>query len=390
MADGTQIGEEIARNLVRDPQLTQPMPGGVNVKQVVLSGGMGVTLGKGADDGPAYAAPWSDIRDVAGDKIGVLIVSTNTLTPPDGGVSMDTGGNGEPVWLRGNSSSYMEVMAVRVTDPTQCRLYAPADGVLTVVKSGVFTIDSWEQMQERGIIYFDPGSMVYATESGYTLPPATTTTRGGITVGDGLTVTPDGRLSVIPQDVPVATQDTAGVVKIGRGLRTTADGTLEPRLGANLQFDSTGNIESTAETGMPDMSDYFTKSESDARYPTKEYVDDVYAKKTDIPSGDGDKVYATEDWVESNFVSQSDFTKYRIVKGNISLTVGPDSQFRSQELFFNAGFTSTPVVMVECSNTQVNCCIQGTSSTKFTIACYAINGGTQNVTGSWIAIGPVD
>lgn len=397
MVDENQIGEVIATNLVPDPRLTKILPGGVNVVQSVLSGGMGVSLEKGAGDGDAYVLPWSEAGSAAGDKVCVLIVSSNTLQPPAGGVSLDDGGDGSGlVWLRGSSTGYAEVMAVRCATPAACRLHAPASGVLTIVKSGVFDLDSWGAMQERGIIYFDGGGIIQASESGYTLPPATASTLGGVIVGDGLQVTPHGVLSVIPQELPIATQDTAGVVKAGNGVRVKSDGTLEVRLGKNLSFDSSGNIDAAGGSQSVDLSDYYTRSEVDGKFLTKELAEATYAKKDEIPSGGGGggdvdlKGYATEEWVESNFVSSRDFTRFKIVKGNISLNLGSDSQFTSQELFFNAGFTSTPVVMVECSNTQVNCCIQGTSSTKFTIACYAINGGTQSVHGSWVAIGPVD
>lgn len=395
MVDENQIGETIATNLVPDPRLTKILPGGVNVVQSVMSGGMGVSLERGAGDGEAYATPWVDAGSAAGDKVCVLIVSSNTLQPPAGGVSLDDGGDGSGlVWLRGASTGYAEVMAVRCADPASCRLYAPASGVLTVIKSGVFDLDSWGAMQERGIIYFDGGGIIQASESGYTLPPATASTLGGVIVGDGLQVTPQGVLSVIPQELPIATQDAAGVVKAGNGVRVKSDGTLEIRLGKNLSFDTSGNIDAEAGGQSVDLSDYYTRSEVDGKFLTKELAEATYATKDEIPSGGGGgsdlSGYATEDWVESNFVSSRNFTRFKIVKGNISLTLGSGSQFQSQELFFNAGFTSTPVVMVECSNTQVNCCIQGTSSTRFTIACYAINGGTQSVHGSWVAIGPVD
>ena len=391
MVDEKQIGEEIARNLVPDPRLTKILPGGVNVVQSVMSGGMGVSLERGAGDGDAYVTPWVDAGSAAGDKVCVLIVSSNTLAPPAGGVSLDDGGEGSGlVWLRGASTGYAEVMAVRCADPAACRLFAPASGVLTIVKSGVFDLDSWGAMQERGIIYFDGGGIIQASESGYTLPPATASMLGGVIVGDGLQVTPQGVLSVIPQELPIASQDTAGVVKAGNGVRVKSDGTLEVRLGKNLSFDTSGNIDAAGGSQSVDLSDYYTRSEVDGKFLTKELAEATYAKKDGSGTGGGGDGYATEDWVESNFVSSRDFTRFKIVKGNFSLTMGPGSQFNSQELFFNAGFTSTPVVMVECSNTQVNCCIQSTSSTRFTIACYAINGGTQSVSGSWTAIGPVD
>ena len=315
MADET-IGEVIATNLVPDPRLTrvlpggvnvvQSLPGGVNVVQSVMSGGMGVSLERGAGDGEAYATPWVDAGSAAGDKVCVLIVSSNTLQPPAGGVSLDDGGDGSGlVWLRGASTGYAEVMAVRCADPAACRLHAPASGVLTVIKSGVFDLDSWGAMQERGIIYFDGGGIIQASESGYTLPPATASTLGGVIVGDGLQVTPQGVLSVIPQDLPIATQDTTGVVKAGNGVRVKSDGTLEIRLGKNLSFDTSGNIDAEAGGQSVDLSDYYTRSEVDGKFLTKELAEATYATKDEIPSGGGGDVslagYAQESWVESNF-----------------------------------------------------------------------------------------
>lgn len=343
MADESQIGEEIARNLVPDPRLTKVLPGGVNVVQSVMSGGMGVSLEKGAGDGDAYVLPWSEAGSAAGDKVCVLIVSSNTLQPPADGVSLDDGGDGSGlVWLRGASTGYAEVMAVRCADPAACRLHAPASGVLTLIKSGVFDLDSWSAMQERGIIYFDGGGIIQASESGYTLPPATASTLGGVIVGDGLAVTPQGVLSVVRQDLPIATQDTAGVVKAGNGVRVKSDGTLEVRLGKNLSFDSSGNIDAEAGGQSVDLSDYYTKTEVDGKFLTKELAEATYATKDEIPSGGGGSDlsgYATEDWVESNYLSQSDARsqyqeklpnssgggagnyKWRVVNGVCSLSV---------------------------------------------------------------------
>lgn len=289
VVDESQIGEEIARNLVPDPRLTRVLPGGVNVVQSVLSGGMGVSLEKGAGDGAAYATPWSEAGSAAGDKVCVLIVSSNTLAPPAGGVSLDDGGDGSGlVWLRGASTGYAEVMAVRCADPAACRLHAPASGVLTVVKSGVFDLDSWGAMQERGIIYFDGSGIIQASESGYTLPPATASTLGGVIVGDGLQVTPQGVLSVIPQELPIASQDTAGVVKAGNGVRVKSDGTLEIRLGKNLSFDTSGNIDAEAGGQSVDLSDYYTRSEVDGKFLTKELAEATYAKKDAGTGGGGE------------------------------------------------------------------------------------------------------
>lgn len=332
MADESQIGEEIARNLVPDPRLTRVLPGGVNVVQSVMSGGMGVSLERGAGDGEAYATPWVDAGSAAGDKVCVLIVSSNTLAPPAGGVSLDDGGDGSGlVWLRGASTGYAEVMAVRCADPASCRLHAPASGVLTVVKSGVFDMDSWGAMQERGIIYFDGGGIIQASESGYTLPPATASTLGGVIVGDGLQVTPQGVLSVIPQELPIATQDTAGVVKAGNGVRVKSDGTLEIRLGKNLSFDTSGNIDAAGGGQSVDLSDYYTRSEVDGKFLTKELAEATYATKEEAGAGGGfdkDDYYTKTESDERYLVAEAPY------EGNVgSCTIVVDSNVVTLTLY---------------------------------------------------------
>ena len=61
----------------------------------------------------------------------------------------------------------------------------------------------------------------------YTLPAATTTTLGGIKVGDNLSIDASGRLSgAAPYALPAATTSTLGGVKAGSNLTVYADGTL--------------------------------------------------------------------------------------------------------------------------------------------------------------------
>lgn len=63
----------------------------------------------------------------------------------------------------------------------------------------------------------------------YTLPPATTSTLGGIIVGDNLTVDGSGRVSAQAGQsytLPAATTSALGGVKIGTGVSVTADGTI--------------------------------------------------------------------------------------------------------------------------------------------------------------------
>ena len=61
----------------------------------------------------------------------------------------------------------------------------------------------------------------------YSLPAATSTTLGGIKVGDNLTIDADGTLSgAAPYTLPAATTSTRGGVKAGSNLTVYADGTL--------------------------------------------------------------------------------------------------------------------------------------------------------------------
>ena len=378
MVDESQVGEVIATNLVPDPRLTKILPGGVNVVQSVMSGGMGVSLERGAGDGEAYATPWVDAGSAAGDKVCVLIVSSNTLQPPAGGVSLDDGGDGSGlVWLRGASTGYAEVMAVRCSTPASCRLHAPASGVLTVVKSGVFDMDSWGAMQERGIIYFDGGGIIQASESGYTLPPATASTLGGVIVGDGLAVTPQGVLSVIPQDLPIATQDTAGVVKAGNGVRVKSDGTLEVRLGENLSFDESGNIDAAGGSQSVDLSDYYTRSEVDGKFLTKELAEATYAKKDGSGTGGGgefdpDDYYTKTEADDRFFTNAASDARIPYFFRCVTVSQNSDSNAMVQVAFTRPrGASGNPWVFVNDNYLQ-NDTLQKTGTWKL----WAIGSGT--------------
>lgn len=66
----------------------------------------------------------------------------------------------------------------------------------------------------------------------YVLPTASRTVKGGILVGDGLSITSAGVLSTTSQGgggtgtIPIATSVTLGGIKVGSGLTITTDGTL--------------------------------------------------------------------------------------------------------------------------------------------------------------------
>lgn len=72
---------------------------------------------------------------------------------------------------------------------------------------------------------------------GYTLPPASATTLGGVKIGSGINVTADGVISAnggggAPYELPAATADTLGGIKVGDNLTITPDGKLSANAGA--------------------------------------------------------------------------------------------------------------------------------------------------------------
>lgn len=76
----------------------------------------------------------------------------------------------------------------------------------------------------------------------YVLPTATRTVKGGVIVGDGLSITPGGVLSTVSQGggggtatLPVATSVTLGGVKIGAGITVTPDGTISVPASSSIE-----------------------------------------------------------------------------------------------------------------------------------------------------------
>lgn len=67
----------------------------------------------------------------------------------------------------------------------------------------------------------------------YTLPVAASDVLGGVKVGTGLSITPDGVLSSDGSaSVPIASASVAGIVKVGTGLTVAPDGLLSVDLDA--------------------------------------------------------------------------------------------------------------------------------------------------------------
>lgn len=103
---------------------------------------------------------------------------------------------------------------------------------------------------------------------GYTLPPASATTLGGVKIGEGIQVTPDGIISVDNSGsgyvLPVATSSTLGGVKAGDNVTIAADGKLSVnapytlpaatasalggvKVGANLSIAQDGTLSADAQ-----------------------------------------------------------------------------------------------------------------------------------------------
>lgn len=387
--------ETIATNHVPEGWLGKQFPSSDGVTQQVLADGGGIALNTNGADG--WVAPWAGVAKPAGDAVGVLLLLYADGLQPAGGSTI-TGGT--VVWLRGSAGLYAHAIAVRANDLSGLRLHAPAGGrTLTVLKCGLYDMDSWQQMQARDVIYFDGGSMTRASADGYVLPPATSMTLGGVMIDTStLRITPAGLLSVLRQEIPTATSDRLGGVKTGRGVRTAADGTLSVRLGRNLDFDANGAIEAP-DIQTPDLSDYVTNTRLESKlsdYYTKDLADAKFEPKGSGGSGGGGEAdlskYYTKEEADARFVNITDFAKYRIVTGSWSAggTVEGGSQYGTVNVNFPPGFTAIPNVSIQCENAQVNHVVQGVSETGFTIAYYAINGGNQTVAGSYTAMGPVE
>ena len=146
----------------------------------------------------------------------------------------------------------------------------------------------------------------------YTLPPATATTLGGVKVGTGLNIAPDGTLSAAEQcALPAATATTLGGVKVGDYLDIAPDGTIsgktlndkiaaavavksEPRLVWN-HYEETGKRWKTYDIKMPDGLDYVhvkTKYNS----PTGGYGEEVDIAKGSTANhsyGNGTGIFAS-------------------------------------------------------------------------------------------------
>lgn len=78
----------------------------------------------------------------------------------------------------------------------------------------------------------------YSTD--YDLPIASSSTLGGVKIGDNVNITSDGTISI-----PIASADTAGVIKVGANLSIDENGVLSGQAGGNVTIDSALSTVST-------------------------------------------------------------------------------------------------------------------------------------------------
>lgn len=114
----------------------------------------------------------------------------------------------------------------------------------------------------------DASGVLSANAGGYTLPPATTSTLGGVIVGDNITVDANGEISVAaPYSLPKAAAGTLGGVKVGTNLSIDGDGVLSAdsytlpaatandlggvKIGSNVNVDANGVISVAAPYTLP-------------------------------------------------------------------------------------------------------------------------------------------
>lgn len=92
----------------------------------------------------------------------------------------------------------------------------------------------------NGLSISDTGVLSVRNYSGYVLPPATVDTLGGIRVGPGLAMSETSVLSVDYQ-LPKATASVLGGVKIGAGVTVNADGVISVTT-SNIAGGSLGSV----------------------------------------------------------------------------------------------------------------------------------------------------
>ena len=85
------------------------------------------------------------------------------------------------------------------------------------------------------IINVDDPEVIITDEysADYTLPIASSTTLGGVKIGDNVNIASDGEISI-----PIASTTTAGVIKVGANLSIDENGVLNGQAGGNITVDN--------------------------------------------------------------------------------------------------------------------------------------------------------
>ena len=85
------------------------------------------------------------------------------------------------------------------------------------------------------IINVDDPEVIITEEysADYTLPIASSTTLGGVKIGDNVNIASDGKISI-----PIASTTTAGVIKVGANLSIDENGVLNGQAGGSITVDS--------------------------------------------------------------------------------------------------------------------------------------------------------
>lgn len=110
-----------------------------------------------------------------------------------------------------------------------------------IKSSRVITVPLNDFVGDKGLIFYDedfgslrlgdgatPGGIPLNAEN-YTLPIASTNLLGGVKIGENISISPDGTISVSSSSsyvLPFATTSTLGGIKIGENLTISPDGTL--------------------------------------------------------------------------------------------------------------------------------------------------------------------
>ena len=178
---------------------------------------------------PVYDLCLAEIRRTAGSTAVTSADITDTRTDEDVCGIMRDGATGIPT-----ETLLAQWQAAQAQQDAEAR-QAAAEMLRAAQEQITAQLDSLQQQADElqtAIDNVESGSFytkaeVDALVRPYSLPAATSTTLGGIKVGDNLTIDADGTLSgAAPYALPAATTSTRGGVKAGSNLTVYADGTL--------------------------------------------------------------------------------------------------------------------------------------------------------------------